>query len=178
MDREAWRAAIHGVTKSQTWLSDWTELNWTEQVLKRSKLSLPTWVMTHRKVSKLIQLLTTHSFSDIILHEVGDTRTGHPLKAYWFLKHVLNWAFRRVCTDTVPRGKIYFPCRCCSAREHCGPRTHPSTSEMHTHKQQSKKKKKFFSAPREQEVIQLQILIYFQSMSNLADSIISNSHKG
>ena len=24
MDREAWRAAIHGVTKSQTWLSDWT----------------------------------------------------------------------------------------------------------------------------------------------------------
>ena len=28
MDREACRAAIHGVTKSQTWLSDWTELNW------------------------------------------------------------------------------------------------------------------------------------------------------
>ena len=24
MDREAWRAAVHGVTKSQTWLSDWT----------------------------------------------------------------------------------------------------------------------------------------------------------
>ena len=30
MDREAWRAAIHGVTKSQTCLSNWTELNWTE----------------------------------------------------------------------------------------------------------------------------------------------------
>ena len=28
MDREAWRAAIHGVTKSWTRLSDWTELNW------------------------------------------------------------------------------------------------------------------------------------------------------
>ena len=27
MDREAWRAVIHGITKSWTWLSDWTELN-------------------------------------------------------------------------------------------------------------------------------------------------------
>ena len=26
MDREAWRAAVHGVAKSHTWLSDWTEL--------------------------------------------------------------------------------------------------------------------------------------------------------
>ena len=29
MDREAWRAAIHGVAKSRTGLSDWTEQNWT-----------------------------------------------------------------------------------------------------------------------------------------------------
>ena len=28
-DREAWHAAVHGVAKSQTQLSDWTELNWT-----------------------------------------------------------------------------------------------------------------------------------------------------
>ena len=28
MDREAWRAAAHGVEKIQTWLSDWTEMNW------------------------------------------------------------------------------------------------------------------------------------------------------
>ena len=27
MDSEAWHAAVHGVTKSRTWLSDWTELN-------------------------------------------------------------------------------------------------------------------------------------------------------
>ena len=26
MDRKAWRAAVHGVAKSRTWLSDWTEL--------------------------------------------------------------------------------------------------------------------------------------------------------
>ena len=29
MDREAWYAAVYGVAKSQTWLSDLTELNWT-----------------------------------------------------------------------------------------------------------------------------------------------------
>ena len=28
MDREAWHAVVHGVTKSRTWLSEWTELNW------------------------------------------------------------------------------------------------------------------------------------------------------
>ena len=41
MDREAWRATIHGVTKSQTRLRDWTELNWILYIGQhsRSKLS-------------------------------------------------------------------------------------------------------------------------------------------
>ena len=30
MDREAWSAVVHGVAKSHTWLSNWTELNWTD----------------------------------------------------------------------------------------------------------------------------------------------------
>ena len=36
MDREAWRAAVHGVAKSWTRLSDWTELNWTERLERAS----------------------------------------------------------------------------------------------------------------------------------------------
>ena len=32
MDREAWRAAIHGVTKSRTWRRDWNELNWIKSL--------------------------------------------------------------------------------------------------------------------------------------------------
>ena len=41
MDREAWRAAVHGVAKSRTRLSDWTELEWTGlnwTVLNRTEL--------------------------------------------------------------------------------------------------------------------------------------------
>ena len=32
-DREAWHAAVDGVTESQTWLGDWTELNWMTNVI-------------------------------------------------------------------------------------------------------------------------------------------------
>ena len=40
MDREAWHAAVHGVTKSWTWLSDWNELNWT-QMFTTALLKIP-----------------------------------------------------------------------------------------------------------------------------------------
>ena len=43
MDREAWYAVIHGVAKSQMWLSDWTELNrkrkWCSEVLNNFTLA-------------------------------------------------------------------------------------------------------------------------------------------
>ena len=41
IDREAWCTAVHGVRKSQTWHSDWTELNWTAQTY----LPLVFWKM-------------------------------------------------------------------------------------------------------------------------------------
>ena len=44
MDREAWRAAIHGVTKSRTRLSDWTELNCTSSGIT-ALLSYTEWVI-------------------------------------------------------------------------------------------------------------------------------------
>ena len=40
MDREAWHAAIHGVAKTWTWLSDWTELNCWQESLGRNGTAL------------------------------------------------------------------------------------------------------------------------------------------
>ena len=40
MDREAWRAAIHGVAKSRTWLSNWTELNLIKQMWNYKSFNL------------------------------------------------------------------------------------------------------------------------------------------
>ena len=43
MDREAWRAAVHGLSKSRTWLSNWTELI---SVLSDSLLT--PWTLAHQ----------------------------------------------------------------------------------------------------------------------------------
>ena len=45
MDREAWRAAVHRVAKSRTWLSDWTELRLTESENRRD-VRICTWSFT------------------------------------------------------------------------------------------------------------------------------------
>ena len=52
MDRETWRAAVHGVAKSQTWLSDWTELNW----MAESKGELKSLLMRVKEESEKADL--------------------------------------------------------------------------------------------------------------------------
>ena len=44
MDREVWCAAVHGVTKSQIWLSNWTELNWIGGKSNQAGFCLPVLV--------------------------------------------------------------------------------------------------------------------------------------
>ena len=64
MDREAWHAAFHGVAKTQTWLRDWTELNWTEgQELYLTKL-LITSNIQHNVLHILGEKLITALFSE------------------------------------------------------------------------------------------------------------------
>ena len=44
-DREAWRAVDHGIAKSQTWLSNWTEL-------RLEKKTTPSWIAVSQVVIK------------------------------------------------------------------------------------------------------------------------------
>ena len=45
MDREAWHAVIHGVAKSRTWLSDWSDLIWSDHLVEThfSYILEPHW---------------------------------------------------------------------------------------------------------------------------------------
>ena len=87
MDREAWCAVVHGVTKSQTRLSDWTEMNWTDVYWVSdaiqpphplSSLSPPTfnlsqhqglfqWVSSSHQVAKVLELQLQHQSFQWIL---------------------------------------------------------------------------------------------------------------
>ena len=52
MDREAWRAAVHGVVKSRIWLFDWTELNPLQYSGLENSVNRGAWLATVHGVTK------------------------------------------------------------------------------------------------------------------------------
>jgi len=68
-DGEAWCAAVHGVAKSQIWLSNWTEMNWTDTYF-HVDCSMPDFPVHHQ----FLELAQTH------VHRVSDAiQPSHPL---------------------------------------------------------------------------------------------------
>ena len=65
MDREAWRAAVHGIAKSGTRLSDWTELNWTLTRIRGRVQILATELFIRQGEFSLI---ATNTFVVLKLH--------------------------------------------------------------------------------------------------------------
>ena len=64
MDREAWRAAVHGVAKSRTRLRDWTELNWCWTLSGKLLVSISLYCQHGRGRQKIT--LTGTSFLERI----------------------------------------------------------------------------------------------------------------
>ena len=99
MAREAWRAAVHGITKSQTRLSDWTELkkNLDRQfpkedmqiVNKHIKRSLTSWV-TRKKQTKsthfMLSRIAIIKKLDKNQHWWGCEDTGTLINCWWECK--------------------------------------------------------------------------------------------
>ena len=102
MDREAWHAAIHGVPKSRTWLSDWTELNWKIPVYGDCSLEIKRRLLLGRKAmtnlesilkSREITLLTKVYIVKVMVLPVVMYRWHEELylKERWALKNCYFW---------------------------------------------------------------------------------------
>ena len=104
MDREAWRAAVHGVAKSRTRLSDWTKLNWSRFLiafLPRSKHLLKSWLQPPSTVilePEKIKSVTASTFSPSICHEVIlgfwmlSFKLAFSLSSFTFIKRLFSYS--------------------------------------------------------------------------------------
>ena len=77
MDREAWHAAIHGVAKSRTWLSDWTELNWMGQ----DAMVLVFWMLSF-KPTFLLSSFVKRLFCSSLLSAIRVVSSAY--LRFWF----------------------------------------------------------------------------------------------
>ena len=86
MDREAWRAAFCGVTKSWTRLSDWTELNWRQEEKRKTEDEMVGWHhwLKRHEFEQFQELVTDREAWRAAVHGVTRSQT-------WLSE--LNWIF-------------------------------------------------------------------------------------
>ena len=80
MDREAWRAAIHGIAKSQTRLNNWTELNWISSTMLQ---------VFYREISFIVLI---YIYNEKFENEVKKTTKYHWKK--WVKRLLYSWIRR------------------------------------------------------------------------------------
>ena len=85
MDREAWRAVIHGVAESRTQLSDWTELMGQESlrrngvaIIVNKSLKCSTWMKSQKQQNKLC------SFPRQAIQYHGNPSNTEEAEVEWF----------------------------------------------------------------------------------------------
>ena len=84
MDKEAWRAAVHGVAKSLTGLSDWTELNWlikTCSISDKFPKNICTWMLLFQCILKLEGKIIFRMLQQIPILDLESTFPMLPDKA-------------------------------------------------------------------------------------------------
>ena len=75
MDREAWRTAIHGFTRSQTWLSDWTELNGNSVIVSSCHRQHSWWSSPSSGLR--LHILLTFLCDPLVFYCVEDSYTKY-----------------------------------------------------------------------------------------------------
>ena len=116
MDREAWYGAVHGVAKSQTQLSDWTELNWrilytkrTGQISTENKSCCQVSVHEDDKRAALevhCGLKVYHALS--FISEVS-LKCGHTLHLILHFR-ISTKGFAQASSRGTPGTSLWFPC--------------------------------------------------------------------
>ena len=92
-DREAWRAAVHGVTESQTPLSDWTELNWTEGGSSGKPASLDLFLAGEATSWSCLSFpcVFIHSFKFLGIQSAFFSSSSLSLSVYFLEFFFQNW---------------------------------------------------------------------------------------
>ena len=119
MDREAWYAEVHQVTKSRTRVRDWTELNWCHIALIESDFSS----ITSHIHNCVLFLLWLHLF--ILSRVITSLIYSSILGTYWscklifqcpiFLNSCCSWGFRRKNTEVVCHSLLQWTTFCQSS---------------------------------------------------------------
>ena len=94
MDREAWSPAIHGLTKTRIWLSNWTELNWYFTSLRFKYLLEFFLILCIRDLLFLSHLLFNHLFLSAWSH-------GYSFYNLCYYQVLLYLIFDQICTTLI-----------------------------------------------------------------------------